>query len=325
MVRKPIENTGELPDLDDVFVDEPASEATQEAPEASPPPAPTEEEQEDLENAGINISEADEKRTRARQRKAFDKEIEKLGIAHGSGKKSMISLAERITEAAMNKTISATDAEAIYDNFREAADTKGQLEDAGVIPDAAVEENAPIESSEDSRTTQLSKLRNFIELGNKFDDKQSGGAADLIRRARNIHIGLLSKDRKTLKKGSTYTILVSVATNNKHRKQAQGVMTDAEIHEFLSVPAKPEKASDEWSKIEQALNAAVAGRKGGRERPAIDSPHLDAAIEELRACLGEGAPERLKELDAEEDKKIREANDREDKKNAAKGGRKKAA
>lgn len=290
------------------------TEATTE-PEATTEATPEDDEQTqaDLEAAGVNMDEAAEEKQQKKWKKLLLKDVEKYGMAHGSGKSSMINLAERVTEAAMRKTIYPDNTEEIYDAFRNAAEAKGQLPDVGVIPDAAVAENTPIESSEESRSSQVSKLKGFIKLGNRWDTD----ATDIIRRARNLHFQVLKGDRRGVRKGSTYTILCGVVSKQMARTTAQGALSDADIHEYLSVPIKPEKAADGYTKVEQALMAAVAARKGSdkSQREPIESDALEAAIENLRQCLGEGAPERLAEIDKEAADKQRAAEDKENRKN----------
>jgi hypothetical protein len=290
--------------------------------EASPTPEEEAQTQADLEAAGIGHNEAEEgKKTRTEVR-ALYKDIKLLGEAHGAGKTSMIGLAERVTKSAMKRAIASKDAEDLYDRFREAAEKRGQLDDAGVIPDAAVIENAKIQTNEESRNAQVSKLRNFIELGNKFDET----AYDLVRRARNIHLELLGKDRKTLKKGSTYTILVSVASANVKRNMSLGVMTDDEIHKHLYVPAPMEQPKDGVAKLEQALQAVQAAKKGSsgdKGREPISNPRLDTIITELRSAIGEEDPARLQAILDEEAREEAERIAKEDAK--AERARKKAA
>lgn len=343
MAKQKLENVGEEQDLDVTFEDFSNPESTTDAEETSqdpegevthesePEPEPTAEEtsqtEQDLENAGINRSDKSAQAEKRRETTALMTDVRKLGEAHGAGKTSMIGLAERVTEAAMKRAIAPSDAGNIYDKFRDAANKKGQIDDSGVIPDDAVSENAPIMSSEESRLAQVSKLGNFIELGNKFDVD----ASDLVRRARNIHLEQLKGDRKTLMKGSTYTILVSVASANVKRKSNQGVMTDDEIHKHLWRPAPVETPKDGIAKLEQALDAVKAAKKGSKEREAILNPRLDDIISELRQAIGEEDPARLQAIEDEEakaeaDRKAKEDAKqlKEDERNAAKRSRKAA-
>ena len=315
-MRNKIVNVGEATedanDAEVTFEDfsNPENEVTQ---ESEPTPEEQAQEQEDLEAAGVNVSEAETAKNTRNEQRALYKDVKALGEAHGAGKTSMIGLAERVTQSAMKRAIAPDDAGAIYDKFRDAAEKRGQLDDTGVIPDAAVMENAPIQTSEDSRKAQISKLRNFIELGNKFDET----AYDLIRRARNIHLELLGKDRTTLKKGSTYTILVSVANKNKERKASLGVMTDEEIHTHLYVPAPVEQPKDGIAKLEQALQAVQAAKKGStgdKGREPISNPRLDVIIGELRQAIGEEDPARLEAIEADEQAEEAERVRKEDEK-----------
>lgn len=266
----------------------------------------------DMEAAGVNVSEQDEEKARKRQYRLLIKDVGAIGTAYGAGKTSMISLAERVTEAAMKKAVYPDDAEALYDKFKESADAKATMDDAGIVPDAATAEKPDSKSEEQSRASQLSKLKSFIKLGNKFNDD----AGDLIRRARNIHLDLLKGDRKGVKKGSTYSILTAIAgANEKRNVKTQNVMTDSEIHEYLAVPVKDDTPADGPKKLLDALLAARAARNGSRDgsRAPIENAHLDTAINELQAALGEVAPDVLANHEAEEAAKQAKRDKRADK------------
>ena len=344
MAKVKLDNVGEAPaeDTEVTFEDfsnpedaEVGTPVAKEYGDAAEDASPTQESvaepsDEELEAGGVNINEKDAQKKKRAEHKALMGDLKKLGEAHGAGKTSMIGLAERVTQAAMKDAIAPDDAGMIYDKFREAANNRGQLEDAGIIPDAAVMERAPIQTNDESRQAQVSKLRNFIELGVRFDET----AYDLVRRARNIHIGLLAGDRLTLQKGSTYTILTGVASANAKRKVSQGVMTDAEIHQHLFRPAPADKPKDGVAKLEDALLAVQAAKKGSRSadnpRPAIDNPRLDTIIGELRQAIGEEDPARLQKILDEEAKAEAERIRKEDEKaererNKSSKGKKKAA
>ena len=336
MVKQKLDNVGEEAEVifedfsqpdettDGSAVNDPAT------PESEPAPTPEEDAQTeaDLDAAGVNTSEKDAARARRIETTALYRDVKALGKAHGAGKTSMIGLAQRITASAMKRAIAPDDAGDIYDEFREAANTKAELPDVGVIPDAAVSENAPIETNDESRQTQVSKLRNFIELGNKFDET----ASELIQQGLSTHIKLLAGDRKTLMKGSTYTILVSLASANAKRKTSQGVMTEDEIEKHLYRAPAAETPKDGVAKLEQALEAVKAAKKGAKEREAILNPRLDDIISELRQAIGEEDPSRLAAIEAEEDEAEAERkrkedakNLREDLRNEKKANKKKAA
>ena len=313
-------------------------EATQQSePVNEGPTEPSEQEQADLEAAGVNTDEVNETKARKREHKLLMKDLKEYGTLYGGGKTSMINLAERVVESAMKKAISPADAGNVYDTFKKAAEAKATMDTGDVIPDAAAEENAPIATNEESYKAQVRKIEDFIALGNTFDDSEDG-ASDLIRRARNIHIKLLEGNRETVKKGSTYTILTGIAAahvgRQAKRKVSQGPMTDDEIHKHLWVEPKPEnQPADEWSKVEQALAAANSAQRGGRgenPRPAITADtlagkHLQEAIESLRQCLGEGAPERLQKMEAAEAEAQRLKDQAAADKAAKKASKKKAA
>ena len=311
------------------------SETTPESGDESPDsdPGTTPEEQDALDAAGVNVNEADDAKTRKREFNLLKKDVRDYGTLYGGGKTSMINLAERIVEAAQKKAVTPADASNMYDIFKKAADAKSTTTE-GVVPDEAAVENAPIVDKTESYDTQVRKIKDFITLGNTFDDDEMG-AVDLIKRAKAIHFELLKADRTTLKKGSTYTILCGVAAAHvgaqAKRKVSQGPMTDDEIRKYLFVPKPADVGpADEWKKVQDALNSASAAKKGGRGEGArqpitsdtLAGQHLDRAIEALRECLGAGAPERLAAIEAEEAEAQR-AIDEAAAKKAAKG--KKAA
>ena len=121
------------------------------------------------------------------QLNALKRTVMGLGAQHGAGKTSMIALAEAVTEAAQDNVITPENVPEIYDKFREGVTAKSSYEDAGVVPDEAAMDRIGNVDQDKSREQQLSKLRQFVHLGNKYDSD----ALDLIRRARNMHIDLL--------------------------------------------------------------------------------------------------------------------------------------
>ena len=263
----------------------------------------------DLEAAGVNTSEADDEKARKRQYRQLIKKVASLGTEYGAGKISMIALAETVTEAAMRKAVYPDDAEALYDKFKEMADDKATIDDAGLVPDAATSEKPDNKTADQSRASQLSKLKNFIKLGNKFNDD----AGDLIRRARNIHLEALKGDRVGLKKGSTYSILTGIAgANEKRNDKTENEKTDEEIHKYHTVPVKEDTTHDGAKKILDALISAKAARNGGKEREPVSNVHLDNAINELSQALGEVNADLLTTHEAEEKAKA----DKRDKKAA---------
>ena len=226
------------------------------------------------------------------------REVAVAGADFGAGKTSMIRLAEIVTEAAMNGIISVEHAEEIYDKFRAEADKKGTIDEAGLVPDEALMENPSASKGDDkSKAQQLSKLRAFIKLGNKFDTD----ASDIVRRARNMHLGLLAGDRKTLKPGSTYNVLYAVATAQmKHATSTKTmhVFTDDELSAIMSDDAKADRPDPTGAdKILDALKSAVSARKGTAERAPAPSEELDNAIQWLEQALAATNPELLSEYE----------------------------
>lgn len=333
MVNKAkLQNVGE--DNDDNVVIEDEANSESETVETSPSADEAAQTEADLEAAGVNIDEAQEEKVRAREKRALMSAVKQYGGLYGGGKTAMINLAERVTEAAMKKAIDGSNTKEIYDAYKEAADKKGQLDDAGIIPDTATMEKAPVQTNEDSYKSQLSKLGHFITLGNKFDED----AGDFVRRVRNIHIKLLEGDRSTLKVGSTYSIMSQLASVNHKRNVTQGVMTDDEIHDWLYVPKVENAPVTGPKKILDALIAAESAKKGSNSgahpREGIDNVHLDAAILELQQALGEVGKELLDAHVAEQAKAEAEAQAKADAKaakaaeaaaNKGKRGRRKAA
>lgn len=268
--------------------------------------ADTAQDQADQEAAGVNATAKDDEAARKRGYRALLKDVGVTGADYGAGKTSMIRLAEVVTEGAMHDIVSPEHAEEIYDKFRAAADAKGTIEDAGLVPDEATMEHAPPVNGDDkSRTQQLSKLRGFIKLGNKFTED----ASDIVRRARNIHLGLLQGDRKTLKPGSTYTWLYGVAAAQlKHATTTKTthVFTNEEITALMSQPAKEENVKEGADKLLDAIIAAKAAQNGSAERAPVPSDELAAAIDYLQQALAAVDPDKLNEYEA----KLAEAADK---------------
>ena len=262
------------------------------------------------------------------QLNALKRTVMGLGAMHGAGKTSMIGLAEVVTEAAQDNILTPDLVGDIYDKFREGVTAKSSYEDAGIVPDEAAMERIGNVDQDKSREQQLSKLRQFIHLGNKYDSD----ALDLIRKARNMHIDLLrqaltsAEAKKGVKPGSTYSILVDVARAQlKKQKDAleagrksgvkhtglAPVLTDEELHALMSQDVKDTQPMTGEEKLLSAYLAALAAEKGGKERNPVPSDELSNAIQWLRAALANTAPDLLKEHEdglaqAEQDKADKE-------------------
>jgi hypothetical protein len=243
-----------------------------------------------------------------------------LGAQHGAGKTSMIALAEAVTEAAQDGVVTPEQTGEIYDKFREGVKAKSEYEDAGEVPDEATMERLPTEDADKSREQQLSKLKRFILLGNKYQND----ALDLMRRARNVHLDLLRQgNRKSIKPGSTYTVMVDIARAQLGRQddavkkakaagqKFQGladVLTDNELNGLMTQEVKDKEALTGADKILNAIKEAKAARNGGADRNPVPSQELDNAIDWLIAALHATDPALLadynKKLDDAEQAKI---------------------
>jgi hypothetical protein len=249
------------------------------------------------------------------QLNALKRTIMALGAQHGAGKTSMIALAETVTEAAQDGIITEALVGDIYDKFREGVSAKSTYETAGEVPDEAALDRIPATTGDKSREQQLSKLRQFIHLGNKYDSD----ALDLICTARNMHIDLLrqangsDEARRGIKPGSTYNILVDVAraqlkkqreaveagkkSGNKHVGLAP-VLTRDELSALMTQPIIDKAPMTGEEKLLAAYITAKAAEKGGKERNPVPSDELSNAIQWLRAALAATAPDLLKEHEA---------------------------
>jgi hypothetical protein len=252
----------------------------------------------DQEAAGVNMSDKDIEKARKAGMRALQADVVQAGADYGAGHTSMIRLAEVVTEAAMKDIISPEHADELYDKFRAAADKKATMDDVGIVPDEATMDRPPVQDGEDkSRSAQLSKLRAFIKLGNKFVDDGS----DIIRRARNIHVGLLRGDRKTLKAGSTHVWLYAIAVAQlKHATSTKTmhVLTDDEMRALMTQAAKDPTVKEGADKLLDAIIAAKAARNGSAERAPVPSDELDAAIDLLQQALAAVDPDKLNDYEA---------------------------
>ena len=208
--NEPSQEGGFAPGALDVISGEvDAPDAPAEVAPAAPPTRPTAHAQASNGNGGVDHQDNKQQMVSPRmQLNALKRTVMGLGAQHGAGKTSMIALAEAVTEAAQDNIRRLIVAE-IYDKFREGVTAKSSYEDAGVVPDEAAMDRIGNVDQDKSREQQLSKLRQFIHLGNKYDSD----ALDLIRKARNMHIDLLrqalgsAEAKKGVKPGSTYSIL----------------------------------------------------------------------------------------------------------------------
>lgn len=240
------------------------------------------------------------------QYNALKGKVQKLGELHGGGKTSMIALAEVVTEAAQDGALTVEQVPEIYDRFKAGATKASTYEDAGEVSDEAALGAAPAKSIEQ----QLSKLRQFVILGGKYESD----ALDLVRKARNMHIELLraangdAEVKKGIKPGSTYSVLVDVARAQlKKQKDAveagkkSGVkhtglaplLSDNELRSIMTQEVKDPVDKTGEDKLLDTLILAKATAKGSDKRNAITCEELDNAISWLRAALGKVAPDLL--------------------------------
>ncbi len=278
--------------------------------------------------AAANGSNAPKDASPRMQLNALKRTVMGLGAQHGAGKTSMIALAEVVTEAAQDNILTPDLVGDVYDKFREGVTAKSTYEDAGVVPDEAAMDRIGNVDQDKSREQQLSKLRQFIHLGNKYDSD----ALDLIRKARNMHIDLLrqalgsAETKKGVKPGSTYSILVDVARAQlKKQKDAleagrksgvkhtglAPVLTDDELSALMTQPVKDNQPMTGEEKLLAAYLTALAAEKGGKERNPVPSDELANAIQWLKAALAVTAPDLLKDHEdsitqAEQDKAEKE-------------------
>jgi hypothetical protein len=164
---------------------------------------------------------------------------------------------------------------------------------------------------------QLSKLRQFVILGGKYESD----ALDLVRKARNMHIELLraangdAEVKKGIKPGSTYSVLVDVARAQlKKQKDAveagkksgvkhtglAPVLSDNELRALMTQEVKDpvDKTGEDY--LLDTLIKARATFKGSDKRNAITVEELQYAIDYLRLAMGKVAPDMLAAYDAEE-------------------------
>jgi cob(I)alamin adenosyltransferase len=224
----------------------------------------------------------------------------------------MIKLAEEVTEAAQDGAITVEQIPEIYDQFKTGVTKASTYEDAGEVSDEAAMGMAPAKSIEQ----QLSKLRQFVILGGKYESD----ALDLIRKARNMHIELLrsangdAEVKKGIKPGSTYTVMVDVARaqlkKNKDALDAAKLaktphtlaplLDDRELHSLMTQEVREpvDKTGEDY--LLDTLIKARATAKGSDKRNAITCEELDNAIQWLRAAMGKVAPDMLAAYDADE-------------------------
>jgi hypothetical protein len=251
------------------------------------------------------------------------KKVQDLGEQLGGGKTSMIKLAEIVTEYAQDGTITVEQVPEIYDRFKAGASKGSTMIEVGEVSDDAAMGMVSAKSIDQ----QLSKLRQFVILGGKYESD----ALDLVYKARNMHIELLraanatsnEKEKAELKKGikpgSTYSVLVDVARAQlKKQKEAveagkkSGVkhtglaplLSDNELRDLMTQEVKEpvDKTGEDY--LLDTLIKARATAKGSDKRNAITCVELDNAIEWLRAAMGVVAPDMLAEYDAEEAKAV---------------------
>lgn len=238
---------------------------------------------------------------KAEVKKVFS-EIAAIGREYGSGKKALMNLALKVTEAAQNQIIKSVKGEKdpiarkLYTRFRENSDRRA-VTDTGVVIGA--------ESSEGSVKAQVSKLNTFIKFGNEYRDD----AVTILELAADVHGKLMANetDRKMLKLTSTYSALVSVAREQLKEERKGQPMTEEELQQlFLGDEPKAKTGADF---VEQAIRAIRSAQKGKAPtdndpagRDPVEHDGLDVAMTHLRQALADIDPDRFNAMVTAEQK-----------------------
>lgn len=229
-------------------------------------------------------------------KKAFQqvlKDVRQLGTAQGAGSKSLVALAARVTQAALDGVIvpkPVVDSVTIYKAFRQrAADAAGKL--------------AVVDMSEKVLKAQASKLNAFIHLGtvseqilpHPDDDDPIRDAVDLIERATALHVKLQGGSDEKLRNPKAYDALLDIAREQMDEKRKGIWMHSEEVHTLL-VSEDTKREKDGLDLVKSALDTlekAAKGRPSSESRPErlpIEHESIGHAIGHLLHMLGELDP-----------------------------------
>lgn len=207
-------------------------------------------------------------------------EVKRLGKDNGSGKKSMVALAERVVEASNDGIIGTDDAEKIYEMFRkESAAAQGLL--------------AAADQEVSSAAVGASKLRKLIEMGKGMHDD----AWPVLEMGRDMHIqAMATDDKKLLKVKSTYEALISIC-REQLKDERKGIKLNEEDLRGVLFNEENDKGDatglDLAKQALKTLENAERGKKATSTKPARDPlshENLKEAILHLQVLIGEQDP-----------------------------------
>lgn len=223
----------------------------------------------------------------------------KFGTEDGKGKKAFVSWARDLVDGGAEGVLTAggisQDASKLYSDFMGAS----QSASAKVLS----------EDNNRSEAVQISKVKAFIKLGNRYKDT----ALTTFDKARGIHAQLVGA-KKEVRYKSTYTALVKVATEqckklphptDPTKKADRDPLTEAELNEILVAPEVEAKVTTGADLLIHAMNMiqhAINGRPKTDNREGRDPiTHTDLPVinAELRRVIGEVDPASLAADDAE--------------------------
>jgi hypothetical protein len=224
--------------------------------------------------------------------KALLSEARAFGKADGEGKRSHVRFARTCVRGGASKVLSPSpksqSAVQMYQAF-----TESSLSAAGGLTDAEKASNA----------AQLSKVRAFIRLGDKYTDEAEG----IFDTAVDVHKAIMADPtlNERAKLRSTYGAVCSIAVAQCKPERNAVPLTAAEMEALLLNPPIEEKVTTGVTLLLQALNLSESAKRGkaateNKEgRDAIQHPTLDNIIDALRQLVGELNSEALAQRDAE--------------------------
>jgi hypothetical protein len=236
--------------------------------------------------------------------KALLSEARAFGKQDGEGKRSHVRFARTCVRGGASKVLSSSpksqSATQMYQAF-----TESSLTAAGGLTDAEKASNA----------AQLSKVRAFIRLGDKYTDEAEG----IFDTAVDVHKYIMANPalNERAKLRSTYAAVCSIAVAQCRPERNLVPLTSAEMEGLLLNPPVEEKVTTGVTLLIQALNLSESAKRGkaateNKEgRDSITHGTLDNIIDAFRALISEldaaALQARDDEIEAMRQKKIKAA------------------
>jgi hypothetical protein len=220
------------------------------------------------------------------------KQAEKFGEADGQGRRAFIRFARVLVQGGASGVLTPSpksqDASDMYGSF-----TKGSVKEAGGLTTA----------EKSSTASQLSKVRAFIRLGQKYEDE----AETIFDDAISLHKAVMASPElsERVKLRSTYSAVCSVAVAQCKPEAGGQRLTREQMETVLLNEPVEIKETTGVTLLIQALNLLESAQRGraatekSNGRDPITHEHMQPIVDAVRGVIGAIDADALAQRDAD--------------------------